>query len=75
MLHLQEFAQDYDDEVVESGWLGSPPATEEAIQALEARLRRPLPPSYRAFLMTTNGCAGLGPGASRVLPATRRRSG
>jgi hypothetical protein len=31
------------------------PATEEEIEALEARLGHRLPPSYRAFLLTTNG--------------------
>lgn len=31
------------------------PATEAELQALEARIGRPLPPSYRSFLLTTNG--------------------
>lgn len=37
-----------------------PPATEEDIVALESRLRHRLPPSYRAFLLTTNGLSNPG---------------
>ncbi|MFT2019325.1 SMI1/KNR4 family protein [Streptomyces sp. 796.1] len=36
-------------------WLGLPPATEEQIVALEQRLGRRLPPSYREFLKVTDG--------------------
>lgn len=42
-------------EVIESGWLGYPGATEEQITQVEARLGMILPPSYRAFLKVTNG--------------------
>ena len=42
-------------EVARSGWLGHPPAGEVEIAAAEARLGARLPPSYRAFLATTNG--------------------
>ncbi len=42
-------------EAVRSGWLGYPGATEEQLAQLEARLGARLPPSYRAFLSTTNG--------------------
>lgn len=38
-------------------WLGFPPATEQQIAAAEARLQIALPPSYRAFLKTSNGWA------------------
>jgi SMI1 / KNR4 family (SUKH-1) len=41
--------------VIEAGWLGFPAASETEIEALETRLNKPLPPSYRAFLMTSNG--------------------
>jgi hypothetical protein len=44
-----------DDDVIRSGWMGFPPATEQELTALEARLRCALPPSYRAFLATSNG--------------------
>jgi len=42
-------------EVVESGWLGFPGATEEQLSLLEARLGVKLPPSYRGFLKVSNG--------------------
>lgn len=42
-------------EVIKSGWLGYPGATEEAIVQTETRLRTKLPPSYREFLKVTNG--------------------
>jgi HEAT repeat protein len=42
-------------EVIESGWLGFPGATEQELAAAEARLGTILPPSYRAFLRVTNG--------------------
>jgi hypothetical protein len=42
-------------EVIESGWLGYPGATDKQIAQAEARLGTQLPPSYRAFLKVTNG--------------------
>ena len=42
-------------EVLASGWLGYPGATEAEIGRAEARLRVKLPPSYREFLKVTNG--------------------
>lgn len=42
-------------EVVRDGWLGYAPATPEAVAAAEARLGVRLPPSYREFLLTTDG--------------------
>ena len=42
-------------DVIASGWLGYPGATEEQLQQAEARLGVHLPPSYRTFLATTNG--------------------
>lgn len=38
-----------------SRWLGLPPADEERVAAAEARLGRRLPPSYREFLMVSDG--------------------
>ena len=40
---------------VASGWLGELGAGEEQVRALEKRLGRALPPSYRAFLLASNG--------------------
>jgi hypothetical protein len=42
-------------EVIASGWLGFPGATESQIAAAESRIGRSLPPSYREFLKVTNG--------------------
>ena len=42
-------------EVVESGWLGFPGATDEQLSLAEARLGIALPPSYREFLTVSNG--------------------
>jgi cell wall assembly regulator SMI1 len=42
-------------DVIASGWLGFPGATEEQLQEAESRLGVQLPPSYRQFLATTNG--------------------
>lgn len=42
-------------EVLKSGWLGYPGATEQQITRVEARLGTVLPPSYHAFLKVTNG--------------------
>ncbi|MDI5975093.1 SMI1/KNR4 family protein [Amycolatopsis magusensis] len=47
--------RELDPEVARERWLGFPPATEEAVAAVEARLERRLPPSYRDFLLTTDG--------------------
>jgi SMI1 / KNR4 family (SUKH-1) len=44
-----------DKEMIASGWLGNPGATEDQITNLEARLGKSLPPSYRAFLKASNG--------------------
>ena len=38
-----------------SGWLGYAGASSKKLPALETRLGNQLPPSYRAFLLTSNG--------------------
>jgi hypothetical protein len=55
-------------DVIESGWLGYPPATDEQIAAAEARLGVALPPSYKAFLKVTNGWRQTGGAVERLLP-------
>lgn len=42
-------------QAVNKGWLGMEAASEAEIQALETRLGQTLPPSYRQFLLTSNG--------------------
>ncbi|MQY06587.1 SMI1/KNR4 family protein [Actinomadura macrotermitis] len=44
-----------DPEVARGRWLGFAPATPEAVAAAEERIGRTLPPSYREFLLTTDG--------------------
>ncbi|MET9491621.1 SMI1/KNR4 family protein [Nocardia sp. NPDC006630] len=46
---------DLDPEVAQQRWLGYPPATEADVAAVEQRLGLRLPPSYRSFLLTTDG--------------------
>lgn len=42
-------------------WLGFPPASPDEVADLERRLGRRLPPSYREFLLVTNGWRNAGP--------------
>ncbi|MEU6035544.1 SMI1/KNR4 family protein [Actinomadura sp. NPDC047616] len=49
-----------DPEVVRDGWLGFDPAPPEAVVAAEERLGTRLPPSYREFLLTTDGWRNAG---------------
>ncbi|MGW1954462.1 SMI1/KNR4 family protein [Streptomyces sp. NPDC001920] len=45
-----------DDEAArQARWLGFPPASEERIAAMEKRLGRRMPPSYREFLKVSDG--------------------
>ena len=54
-VHSTDYPGSYTDDVLESGWLGYPGATDEQIATAEARLGITLPPDYRAFLQVTNG--------------------
>ncbi|MBD2195914.1 MULTISPECIES: SMI1/KNR4 family protein [Calothrix] len=65
-----EALEDYEkeelsSEVIESGYLGYPGATEEQITAAEARLNINLPPSYREFLKASNGLPPTSKGSIR----------
>jgi hypothetical protein len=60
---------DISSEVIASGWLGYPGATDDQIANLEARLGQILPPSYRAFLEVSNGFRLLGMTIERLLSA------
>lgn len=49
-------ARGEDDETARRArWLGFPPASEERIAAMEERLGRRMPPSYREFLQVSDG--------------------
>jgi cell wall assembly regulator SMI1 len=50
-------------------WLGFAPATEDDVTKLEKNLGVILPPSYRAFLLTTNGWRRTTPFIGRIRPA------
>src|SRR5215212_2359748 len=50
-----EHPEDFSPDVVASGWLGYPGATEEQIRVAEGRLGVTLPPDYREFLQVSNG--------------------
>jgi hypothetical protein len=53
---LEGESEDEDREAArQPRWLGFPPASEERIRAMEARLGRRMPPSYREFLAVTDG--------------------
>src|SRR5437879_5223435 len=55
LLQITAVVEELPADVVASGWLGSPGATTTQIAQAEARLGTTLPPSYRDFLMATNG--------------------
>ena len=58
--HVAEVVRHLDEDgnlaaAVQAGWLGCPGATDEELTQTEQRLDVSLPPSYRAFLATSNG--------------------
>ncbi len=48
-------SEEVPEDVLKRGWLGEPPAAEEAIAAAELRLGLTLPPSFKAFYRVSNG--------------------
>jgi len=60
-------------EVLASGWLGYPGASEEEIAQAEARLGIRFPPSYRAFLLKTNGWRHTGAFIHELYPVEKVR--
>lgn len=69
LLKDRAYAVTLEDAVVHSGWLGFDGATRAQVVALEKRLGRALPPSYAAFLETTNGWRHLSQHVDQLLPA------
>ena len=63
-----EFEEELSAEALAGRWLGSDGATEEEIAAAETRLGVELPPTYRAFLSTTNGFGPVGFFVRRLRP-------
>jgi SMI1/KNR4 family protein SUKH-1/HEAT repeat protein len=68
-LNVREYTVEAPDEVIESGWLGYPGASEEQIAGAEQRLGTILPPSYREFLRVTNGWRRTSPFIEQIWPA------
>ncbi|WP_433333952.1 SMI1/KNR4 family protein [Spirillospora sp. CA-294931] len=55
-----------DAELLRTRWLGFAPAAPEAVAAAEARLGTRLPPSYRSFLLATDGWREAGTSVRRL---------
>lgn len=58
------------DEALSSGWCGQAPATESEILEAERRLGLTLPPSYRSFLLFSNGWRPFSNSIERLLPVS-----
>ena len=56
----EDIAGSLPPEVKASDWLGFPGASDEQIGRAEARLGKPLSPSYRGFLKASNGWRATG---------------
>lgn len=67
-LQIQSYALELPDEVVESGWIGFPSASDKDLERAERRPGRSLPPSYREFLKITNGWRRTTPFIQRLWP-------
>lgn len=68
LLNTDEVRKSVPVEVLESGWMGYPGATEEQIQAAEDRLGIQFSPSFREFYKITNGWRGAGYYTDAVFP-------
>ncbi|MEU1597489.1 SMI1/KNR4 family protein [Streptomyces sp. NPDC005708] len=69
VLHEQERAEPFSEEVRRARWLGRAGASVEAVGALEDRLGTVLPASYRQFLLTSNGWLNTTSDIERILSA------
>lgn len=63
-----EYPGQYTNEILASGWLGYPPATDAQIAATEKRLGLTLPPSYKSFLKVSNGWRAIDQFINRLWP-------
>ncbi|MFD7031018.1 SMI1/KNR4 family protein [Streptomyces sp. NPDC059917] len=62
-----------DEAAARARWLGFPPAAEERIAAMEERLGRRMPPSYREFLAVSDGWRHAGGFVWRLAGTARAR--
>ncbi|MDI2131335.1 SMI1/KNR4 family protein [Yinghuangia seranimata] len=68
VLHEQERGEPFTDEVRQARWLGTTGASVRDVQALEERLGSELPPSYRQFLLVSDGWLDTTESIERILP-------
>ncbi|HVX49401.1 MAG TPA: SMI1/KNR4 family protein [Chitinophagaceae bacterium] len=59
VLAIQQQSNDFDEEMLEAGWLGMQPAGKEDIEAAEKSLGIQLPEDYKQFLLISNGFASI----------------
>ncbi len=71
IVFASEIAQVIPSDHQKTGWLGFPGATNEQLAQTEARLGKPLPPSYREFLQFTNGWSTIGLSSEELWPVDR----
>ncbi|MEU1467765.1 SMI1/KNR4 family protein [Streptomyces sp. NPDC005761] len=69
VLHEQERSEPFPAEVRAARWLGGPGATPDELTGLEQRLGCVLPPSYREFLLTSDGWLDTTSEIAGLLPA------
>src|ERR1700728_3429640 len=55
LLLSDDWKQHVGQDALSTGWCGAPPASEDEILKAEKRLGVQLPPSYRSFLLISNG--------------------
>ena len=68
-MHIREGNIERKD--IENRWLGYLPATKENIEKREKQLITKLPPSYREFLLATNGFRNVSPFLNNLLPVEK----
>ena len=71
LLSYEEIVEALPRELIKSGWLGYPGASGAELAAAEKRLATRLPPSYQAFLKTSNGWRFSSSSISELLPAAK----
>jgi cell wall assembly regulator SMI1 len=75
--HIDPFTQkriewgQIDKNALSNRWMGFPPATEIAVQQREEQLQTRLPPSYRQFLLTSNGFLEISPFIYNLYPVEK----
>lgn len=71
LLSYEQIVEALPREIIKTAWLGYSGASEDEVVATEKRLAASLPPSYRAFLRTSNGWRFPSVSIFDLLPATK----